>query len=364
MKSSITQLVILAMCALTVIFSSGCINSQVSQGWEKVYEKRDERDAFYVNDMVSYNDQLYAGFGPFSPPRVKRYDGGINWTQVNEDNFGDPGNDGVSGLEVFNGLLYAVVDNYEGVEVWSYDGKSWLQINQDGFGEPVGDTCRLCVYNGKLYASYFMGYIRYENDTNWTRIDEPHMDLFDPGPMISWNGYLYTGASDNKGAAVVWRYDGSSWEKVSESGFGEPERNLHVPAFAVYDNQLYAGVQTALNYPYGASVYRFDGGTSWARVSDEGFGDRENVYIADLAVYNDQLLVGTQRRSKDDDGQIWSYNGSEWNQVNTEMLKHQGNWAILSLCGYEDDLYTGTANFKETGAQVWRLSGEAITVQP
>jgi hypothetical protein len=41
------------------------------------------------------------------------------WRQVNLNGFGDPGNDIVLALEIFNDQLYAASDNYQiGAKVW------------------------------------------------------------------------------------------------------------------------------------------------------------------------------------------------------------------------------------------------------
>jgi hypothetical protein len=82
---------------------------------------------------------------------------GVQWEPVSEVGFGDPKNEEIYYIQVFNDHLYASTVNYvNGFEVWKTDGRMdqdgkfvWTQVIKDGFGdtwcqygmhmEPLGD---------------------------------------------------------------------------------------------------------------------------------------------------------------------------------------------------------------------------------
>lgn len=74
------------------------------------------------------------------------------WTQVNANSFGDPGNEDIYSTATFDGLLCVGTLNVgTGAEVWSYDGRDWTQINEDGFGSSATVNC-FAQFNGNLYV--------------------------------------------------------------------------------------------------------------------------------------------------------------------------------------------------------------------
>ena len=85
-----------------------------------------------VNTLAVYNSNLYA---KTSEGRVWKYNSVTSWTQVNDDNFGDPSNEGAGGgTAVYNGNLYVGTRNlFFGSQVWEYNGADWIQVNVSGF---------------------------------------------------------------------------------------------------------------------------------------------------------------------------------------------------------------------------------------
>ena len=66
-----------------------------------------------------------------------RTNDGTSWAQAITPSFGDPNNQKVDMVYVFQNQLYVSVKNtLTGIEIWrSTDGTLWEQANQDGFGD-------------------------------------------------------------------------------------------------------------------------------------------------------------------------------------------------------------------------------------
>jgi hypothetical protein len=117
-----------------------------------------------VSGLAVFRDYLYAitaGTAPDQGAQVWRCqycEGGAYWEAVVDDGFGDSENAGLSGLEVFQGALYAVVGNEStGLQVWrTTDGTDWQRSWSPGFGQadnvhPYWDNA-LTVYGDSLWA--------------------------------------------------------------------------------------------------------------------------------------------------------------------------------------------------------------------
>jgi hypothetical protein len=122
--------------------------------------------------------------------------------------------------------------------------------------------------------------------------------------------YVSTWRSQRKGGCEIWRYDGTSWEKVvgngltTGGGFGDPY-NIGVMTLAVFTNKtgkthLYAGT---VNFNWEndgfCQVWRSDDGVNWQRVINRGFRDvtgvdnrTRNAYAWSMAVFKNKLYVG------------------------------------------------------------------------
>src|SRR4030042_870022 len=189
--------------------------------------------------MWRYNSQLYVG--PYNSPgfggqgcEVWRYDG-AHWTQVvGQDapstagtgpGFGDAANISASSLEVLGSYLYVGTDNYNGCEVWRFDGSSWTQMMGQGTApDPTapgfGDSS-----NGCAHSMAFMG------------------------------SNLFVGTYNNNGCEV-WRYNGSNWTQMvgqgtapdpTAPGFGDVF-NATAWSMTEFAGRLYVGTErSAIN---------------------------------------------------------------------------------------------------------------------
>jgi hypothetical protein len=147
----------------------------------------------------------------------------------------------------------------------------------------------------------------------------------------------------------------------------------------------------------GCEIWKYDYGTDdWIEVvgrngEDEessGFGDHCNWNVGAMKEFNDELYVGTWQSSKrdltypfDDEvygGQIWRYDGLEWEQVVGPDAADEGGYnggfgdrdnhicrmEVFKNSNDETHLYVGTMNFNgyDGGCEIWRTStGDADT---
>jgi len=229
---------------------------------------------------------------------------------------------------VFDGELYVGVrndtggandndtENMTGAQVWRYDGgTTWTQVNEDGFGNAPSGYNRsvesMAIFDGNLYAGTWNDddgaqVWRYDGGTTWTQVNDDGFGNMPSGgfsvalSMTIFDDELYVGTRNDNTGTEVWRYDGgTTWTQVNENGFGNTS-NQAIWSLVEYDGSLYAGT---MNMPQGGQVWRYDGGTTWTQVNESGFGNIKNGMITSMAVLDGQLCVGTD--NKTDNTQLW-----------------------------------------------------------
>ncbi len=184
--------------------------------------------------------------------------------------------------------------------------------------------------------------------------------------MVSYNNSLYIGTQEPSGAEV-YRYDGgTTWTKVSQSTAGTIASGgtasiEGVASLAVYNGSLYAGT-----YDSGSAgeVYRYDGGTSWVRVNDaggtldQGTGTTNIQSVASLTVYNGQLYTGTYNPGA---AEVYRYGGGKtWTRISqsTAGTIASGGTAAIDYIGlttiYNNKIIFGTQ--KTNAAEVYAFS--------
>ncbi|MBK5093520.1 MAG: hypothetical protein JJE48_08400, partial [Actinobacteria bacterium] len=85
---------------------------------------------------------------------------------------------------------------------------------------------------------------------------------------------------------AVPQTEGENWSLVS-GDFGEGTKAIY--SSVVYNSQLYVDIGNV----NGCEVWRFDGGTSWSKVNESGFGDPLQAVSWSMVVYDSKLYVGT-----------------------------------------------------------------------
>jgi hypothetical protein len=296
--------------------------------------------------MVVYNSQLYVGTYNTSMDggqgcEIWRYDG-AHWTQVvGQDapgtrgtgpGFGNAANISASSLEVLGSYLYVGTDNYNGCEVWRYDGTSWTQlIGQDPPGTPVTGPGFDNIYNTGIHK------------------------------MLSNDTYLYVGTNNTNsetGGCEVWRFDGSNWTQMvgqgtapdpTAPGFGDPSNGC-AHSMAFMGSYLYVGTY---NFN-GCEVWRFDG-SNWTQMVGQGtapdptapgFGDISNVTAWSMTEFDGCLYVGTERSA-----------------INKLAAQEAGPIPMHGVIPEASELSQSLTQiiFLGSGCQVWRFDGSAWT---
>ena len=88
-------------------------------------------------------------------------------------------------------------------------------------------------------------------------------------------------------------------------------------------------------------------------VNDGGFGNRFNLYAWSMQVFNGRLYVGTMNERTG--GEIWAYDGTQWEMVLQQRLRRTGNTGFRSMILFRGFLYTGGTN-DTNGAELWRTA--------
>ncbi len=223
-----------------------------------------------ARDMVEFGGELYvavAGWGGLGGAVFVSNDLNANgniepgeWDKVTTDGLGDVNNDDVAALAVLNGELYCATENdTDGAEVWRYSGAGtvWTQVNQDGFG------------NGGGLNSF-------------------------PMEMVEFGGRLYIGLEkDNSAVAELWRSseDGNTWAKVTDTA---EAASPIAYASGSHDAILY-GASFDANGDYGGA-YRSTNGLDWEKVQTDLSG---SDFVGYLFALQNGNLYGMGRGSLD-----------------------------------------------------------------
>lgn len=90
---------------------------------------------------------------------------------------------------------------------------------------------------------------------------------------------------------------------------------------------------------------------SFRKVATGGFGNRHNLYAWSMQVFNGRLFVGTMNQTTG--GEIWAYDGTQWERVLKQGLRKTGNTGFRSMIVFRGFLYVGGTNDAH-GAELWR----------
>lgn len=287
-----------------------------------------------ITRLAEFNGQIYAGTENWvcddpnctsshsTGGQVWRSSDGSAWSQVVATGFGDPANFVVIPLTVFGGQLYAGVYNWDvvanttaGAQVWrsgTGNAGAWTRVATAGFD---GDTDNQGAHSAAVHGGYlYVGTLnavdgaeifRSADGTTWQQVNASGFGdtgNYRIGKLAAFGGYLYAATDHFSGGGVqIWRChtcDGSDWARVVDNGFGNPETRSSA-ALLVFGGQLYGAFR---NLETGVEVRRTPDGVYWTEVATAGFGNSNN-YWADLAVFNNHLVAGTNNGAHG--GQVW-----------------------------------------------------------
>ncbi len=316
-------------------------------------------------------DQLPGGSSTSTGAEIWRREGSEPWQRVLAGGLGDPDNRDVIAMQVFDGQLYAGVENRArrsnadgqlietsaGGELWrSADGRSWQRIVQGGFGDS---------------------------------------DQSGIGPLTAFDGRLYAGTSgiDGSTSPQLWRSasgDPGSWERIRIELFSRDAwpHNGAVSAMAVYSNALYLGTCSA----GGGQIWRSQDGEVWRAAAQlAAGGDPRDALpelgegaacVGSLVVHEGRLYAGMGSDAlpaarlgflsgaalprqgaagrPSSPVELWSCldcDGTDWELAAAPGFGDGQNRGALRLAGFDEPpfrfLYAFAGN-ADRGLQVWR----------
>ena len=274
-----------------------------------------------IDTAAVYNGTIYVGTNLSNSAEIYKYTGGVTWTKVSQTTAGTIASGGtanidrVKSLVVYNGYLYAGINESGAAQVLRYDGgTTWTRVTQTTAGTIAsGGTANIdgvwsmAVFNGNLYIGTNEGnateVYRYDGGTTWTKVSQTTAGTIASGgtsgidavsAMAVYNNSLYIGVEENNGAEI-YRYDGgTTWTRVSSSTPGTINTGGTtgidgVPSMATYNGGLYIGTYKNNN----AEIYRYDNGTGWFLVN--AYSGLNVTTIDSLMVYNGRLHSGAGR---------------------------------------------------------------------
>lgn len=173
--------------------------------------------------------------------------------------------------------------------------------------------------------------------------------------LVAFKGMLYAGTGTGRltgPASAVWRYDGTSWEKVGGAGIRGSWLREGIPfvlSLTVFGECLVATVSRPDDTPNGASsVWLFDG-DRWGPLAAGAIPGlmAGSLIMNDTVIYKGRLVVATGHATRNS-AQIWMWDGAQcWQPVGPPELGNpgpgEGGWWVYRLCTDGENLYASTA---------------------
>ena len=233
---------------------------------------------------------------------------GAAWSQSADGGFGDIRNIGVMTLMEYGDALYAgtmcaeftvdaasfpVVDltiSGKGCQLWGDGTGAWTKVAGDGFGDlDNAGVMSMEIYREKLFLGIFNGGITFT-------VDITSMDI----QGFEWH-------SDG---LSVCSYDGSAVSSVVQGGFpgiGGIGVFAMTTAEVEGEEMLLAGAARKIEDPGSEidvnSLLMVYDGQSWGRAAEDGFGNPNNMINMSLAVWDGEAYIGTL--NVEDGCEIW-----------------------------------------------------------
>jgi len=150
--------------------------------------------------------------------------------------------------------------------------------------------------------------------------------------------------------AVCWG-QWTNWGQINEDGFGDTHNSIAF-SMAVYNDQLYVGTRNNSN---GCEVWRRDGDgpTDWTQVASGGF-DNNFVDFRSLVSYGGRLFIGGAGWSVP--CQVWEYDGANFARSDPGGMQYD---SARCMTVFQNKLYVGTGNDSgsPSGGQLWEYDG-------
>lgn len=344
-----------------------------------------------VGELIANNSYVYVGLGyNNSDSRLYRYDiSGGTWQQLagngtaynwSTDNYVKTIY--VDGSEIYVGLYNASYAGY----IWRYDGANWIKWGGNYIKKSFGYYGMESIENmttamGKLYAgtgnnSPGDAQVWEFDGTNWDMVGGQEVNnswTKDQYQMVTsmaqFKGELYVGLGTTAGYGDVWKYDGTTWTNVADSGTtsGWVTSIERVLSMASDENYLYVGL--GLSTTTDSQVFRYDGST-WTqiggRLTGAGSGSVNGSWSTNIeGVYSlmaDRGNLYAGLGASTGDAEVWEFDGSTWTQISV----NGANWdsyaeVVEYITMYRGEMYIGLGNGAIGDAEVWRYNSATTT---
>ncbi len=209
-----------------------------------------------LGDYLYAGTQHYEGAGlPNEGAEIWRSADGTNWTKVGDTQLENPLNNYVDALAGFDGYLYAYGSAGEVWRCQACAGADWERVVAGGLGNADSrGMAALEVYDGRLYAFVqnntqgLTGW-RTSDGLNWEAYGLPgfgnsnNVGPYGDGSVAVHNGRLYVGATNSRSGVSIW-------EKTVTADFTATPR-FGVPPLTVQFNNASAGDSTTSEWDFG-----------------------------------------------------------------------------------------------------------------
>ena len=241
------------------------------------------------------------------------------------------------------------------VRIYSWDGSAWQQMGSDIDGEVVNDRSGSTVSlsnDGKSIAigtpfsdhnTNNSGHVRIYswNGSAWNQVGadidgEAEMDRSGQAVSLSSDGqtvaigapYSDDNANDS-GHVRIYSWNGSAWNQVGADIDGEAEMDRSGQAVSLSSDGQTVAIGARWNDGNGLNsghvrIYSWNG-TAWNQVGTDIYGEHQTHSGQAVSLSADGQTVAIGARLNDGNGlnsghvRIYSWNGSAWNQVGTDI---------------------------------------------
>ena len=244
--------------------------------------------------------------------------------------------------------VYAASQNLNSKgDVWKYDGHKWVKLNDDNTFSNFKSITAIAYNNGSLYAGTENKIFDYAAGKIF--VNEGLGSGWEDKRLVATNNYnsairsiIFVGGDIYAAGAYygIWKYSNGTW---SESYLNESR--VWVTHLIENDGAIYAATCKSLRT---AEVLKYNG-TSWNQINTDNFSDLGNVITTQLCWYAGYLYAAT---FNDITGtEIWKYDGTNWSQINTDGFGSANNYTTVAMAVIDSQLLVTTAN--PTGGEVW-----------
>lgn len=338
-----------------------------------------------VMSMRYFGGNLYVGLGTSSNTADVWMLSSGTWSQIG----GDSLNSGWAtaydtvpsmtddGTNLIVGLGSGTGEN----EIWSWGGSSWTKLGGDGLNSSMAGThtsiTSLYYANSTLYAGVedtlnsLSSQVWQYTSSTWTKLGGNYVKfswgmsgLKSAQTLARAGDYLYAGTSGTAaGSALVWRFDGSTWNLIGGQGLNSSwaaDTYESVASMTSYNGQLYVGIGTSTDE---AEVWTWNGST-WSQMGGDSLNSGWTTgyeSVTALYVTNGKLYAGIGTDSND--GELWEWNGSAWLKTGGDGVA--SSWSlgldlVKNITSIGTTMYVGLGTGSADG-EVWSYNGSTWT---